>query len=487
MLVDLNGNPLRDKYPKKMTVIGSNRPDRKKVEDVRQTIDEDRFSAIDGTVISIHSGASWTLHDFDDNKIAFMTPSAALNLLANNHPDVGRAIWEMHNNCVTPWKWTARMMDGEEDPIGTEILYRAAEYLETVINEPIEVKLGQLIDSAFLKDHFFTETIFDQDEFIDIKVIDPSTARWKKMSNEERGQFYQLGQEQLGQFVELDSEFIRFTPLMPQTELPYGRSVLGSSIYPCIFLLNLIRSAREVIETQAWPNKLATIDRETLYKSGIEPAQIEDLVEKLEEQVCKELKESDKGTQFIWDGAVKLELIGGMNRINLDAIPMMEKILERWIIRALKQYPITFAIDSGNALSTNAEQQSEQFSTAIDSLLRKLEALFNYHGNHILKHRLGSSYQGRAHFELKRNNAVVRKFRTDAFKSLIESFSTMRADGAITPEEERRLAIRPDLVDGINEIIKEDMPQELEERNAQNAEPEEPDMPDDDDGEDEEE
>ena len=478
MLVNRYGNPLGESYPIERKVISSHVP---RKTDARQTVDRDGFTRSTGTIISPVSHLSWNLNEFNDENIVNLPASDVLNRLADQHPDIGRAIWEIHNNCVTPWTWTARMPNGKEDPIGTGILMEAADYLESVINEPIEVKLGQLIDSAFLKDHFFTETVFEREEFLNINVIDPYTARWEEREDPERGQYYQLGQEQMGKFIELTSEFIRFTPLMPQVGKPYGRSVMGASIFPMIFLLNLIKSAKKVIDTQAWPNRLATINRETLFKSGLKPQEIENLMTKLEKQVCEDMKASGKGSQFVWDAAVDVQLIGGMNRVNLDAIPMMEKILERWIIRALKQYPITFAIDSGNALSTNAEQQSEQFATAIDSLLRKLEALFRYHGNHILKHRLGGSYQGLASFELKRNNAVVRKFRTEAYAQLMTPFIQLHAAGVYTDEELRRLSIRPDLVDNMDDIITEKMPQELKDRNEErNMGPQEPEVPEDD-------
>ena len=462
MLVDRFGNPLGNIEPH---AVSSHIEAKPLSTDARQTVDEDRFVVrTTGSIISITDDNSWTLATLDDTNIAGQSSSVLLNQLANNHPDIGRAIWEMHNNCVTEWTWTARIREGKEDkedPAGTQVLNEAADYLETVIGEPIEIKLGQLVDSAFLKDHFFTETIFDRDLFLDIKVIDPFTARWQQRDNDGRGQRWQIGQQQGGVFTPLESEFIRFTPLIPQVEKPYGRSVLGSSIYPMVFLLGLIKSAKKVIDTQAWPNRKATISRAELHNSGMKPEAIEILVAKLEKEVSEDMKNSGKGSQFVWDDAVKVEMIGGMNRVNLDAVEMMEKILERWIIRALKQYPILFAIDSGNSLSTNAEQQSEQFATAIDSLLRKLEALFRYHGNHILRHRFGGSYQGQAVFEMKRNNTIVRKFRTEAFKIQNESFIALHAAGAITTQELRTLSIRDDSLNNLSKIISEPLPTEL--------------------------
>ena len=464
-LVDRFGNPLEYTEP---SVIAEHIESKKIITDARQTIDEDRLgSSITNRIISIEDDNSWTLLDIDDEHLVNYTKFNVLDKLANQHPDIGRALWEMHNNLITQWSWQARGVDGEEDPAGTEVLRRASEYLEVEIDEPVEVKLGQLVDSGFLRDHWFTETVFEGEEFLDIRVIDPVTAKWQRRDNPEgRGQHWVLGQEQLGQFIELDTTFIRFTPVIPQVSKPYGRSVWGTAVYPMVFLLGLIKSAKKVIDTQAWPNRVATISRETLAKSGMPPNEIEDLVKKLNDKVTQDMEKAGKGSQFIWDGAVALEIVGGMGRVNLDAIDMMERILERWIIRALKQYPILFAIDSGNSLSTNAEQQSEQFANATDSLLRRLEAIFNYHGNNILKHRFGGSYQGRAVFEMKRNNAIVRKFRTEAFNIQNKSFIDLHTAGAISTAELRRVSMQADL-DTLNILssnLEEELPPELLEK-----------------------
>ena len=466
MLVNKFGKPLEHSGT---AVVAEHIEPKPIVTDARQTIDEDRFGSgiTTNEIISIEDDNSWTLLDLDDDKLINYSKFNVLDKLANQHPDIGRALWEMHNNLITQWTWTARMPDGEEDPAGTEVLQRATDYLEMEVDEPIEVKLGQLIDSGFLKDHWFTETVFEGEEFLDIRVINPITARWQRRDDVEgRGQHWVLGQEQLGQFIELDTTFIKFTPVIPQVGKPYGRSVWGTAVYPMVFLLGLIKSAKKVIETQAWPNRVLRISRETLANSGMAQPEIEKLMKELSEQVTQDLQKAGKGSQFIWDSAVGIEIVGSMGRTNLDAIDMMERILERWIIRALKQYPILFAIDSGNSLSTNAEQQSEQFANATDSLLRRLEGTFNYHGRNILRHRLGGSYQGRAVFEMKRNNAIVRKFRTEAFNIQNKSFIDLHTAGAISTAELRRVSMQADL-DTLNILsrnLEEELPPELAER-----------------------
>ena len=422
----------------------------------RQTIDEDRLGTnVFGAFISPEEGIDWKLSSFSEDSVINKTASELIDMLADSSPDLSRALYDMHQNIVTEWTWTTQ----ENDIAGNQILEDAAMRMARSIKEPITIKLGQLVDTGFLRDAFYTEVIFNNEEFIDIKVLDPFNARFQFREDEERGQHWQLGQERNGQFEALDSEFIQYMPLIPRAAKPYGRSITGSSIYPIVFLLGMIKSARQVIETQAWPNRLATIDRELLAKAGLTVDEIEEHVKNLEPEVEKRLREAGKGSSLIFGREVAIEIVGAMNRFNLDAIDMMEKILERWIIRALKQVPVLFGINDGNALSSNAEQQLEQFAAAIDSLLRKIESIFSTHGTQILRNQGNRST---AIFQLKRNNSLVEKYRTERFLLKIEAIREMVTLGTISRQEARGLIRTPDSLEHLTELLEENLPPDAE-------------------------
>ena len=418
----------------------------------RQTIDEDRLGVnVFGAFTSPSEGIDWKLSSFSEDGLVNKSASELLDTLADSSPDLSRALWDMHQNIVTEWTWTTK----ENDSSGNQILEDAAVRMVRIIKEPITIKLGQLVDTGFLRDAFYTEVIFDNQEFIDIKVLDPFNARFQFREDNERGQHWQLGQERNGQFEALESEFIQYMPLIPRVTKPYGRSVVGSAIYPMIFLLGMIKSARQVIETQAWPNRLVTIDRELLAKAGLDVEEIEDLVKRLEPEVEQKLKQAGKGSNLIFGREVGIEIVGAMNRFNLDAVEMMEKILERWIIRALKQYPVLFAINDGNALSTNAEQQLEQFAGAIDSLLRKIESIFSIHGTQILRNQGNRST---AIFQLKRNNSLVERFRAERVQLKTASIERWITLGIISRQEARTLIRTPDAFESLSELLEENLP-----------------------------
>ena len=418
----------------------------------RQTIDEDRLGVnVFGGFISPQEGIDWKLAGFTEDRLVNMSASELLDSLADSSPDLSRALYDMHQNIVTSWTWTTE----ENDLAGNRILEDAADQMAREIKEPIPIKLGQLVDSGFLRDAFYTECIFNNQFFVDIKILDPFNARFQFRDTPERGQHWQLGQERNGQFEALDSEFIQYMPLIPRVTKPYGRSVVGSAIYPMVFLLGMIKSARQVIETQAWPNRLVTISREELAKAGLNPDEIEDLVKRLEKEVPETLKKGGKGAQFVFGREIAIEIVGAMNRVNMDAIEMMEKILERWIIRALKQYPVLFAITDGNALSTNAEQQLEQFASSIDSLLRKIEEIFSTHGTQILRN---NGNRSTAIFQLKRNNSLVERYRAERMQLKTQSIKEWITLGMISPQEGRTLIRTPDSFENLNELLEENLP-----------------------------
>ena len=446
MLLDKHGNPLStaDFSPIAVSTYA------------RQTIDEDRLGVnAFGGFISPEEGVDWKLSGFTGENITNKSASQILDDLADSSPDLSRALYDMHQNLVTHWTWTTK----EDDPVGNRILEESADQMATEIKEPMPIKLGQLADSGFLRDAFYTEAIFDDQRFVDVKILDPFNARFQFRDTPERGQHWQLGQERSGQFEALDSEFIQYMPLLPRVTKPYGRSIVGSAIYPMVFVLDMLKSAKQVIDTQAWPNRLITIDREHLKASGLSGEQINNLVKQLKTEVPESVNKAKRGGQFVFGREVAIEIAGAMNRLNLDAIEMMEKILERWIIRALKQYPVLFAISDGNALSTNAEQQLEQFASAIDSLQSKMEEIFSTHGTQILRNRGNRST---AMFQLKRNNSLVERYRAERMKLKTDSIKEWLNLGLINRQEGRHLIRTQESFDNLSELLEENLPIDAE-------------------------
>ena len=416
----------------------------------RVTTDQDYFTGgVFGTVVSPEEDNDWKLQSITDAELKKKSASEILDILADSSPDVNRALYDMHQNLVTEYVWTTK----EDDATGNQILEDAIGVMEEK-GESVLVKLGQLVDSGFLKGSLFAENVFDNEEFIDIVVIDPFRARFQRQRNDERGEFWQLGQRQDGQFIPITSPYVRYIPLIPRTDKAYGRPMAAAALYPVIFLLGLLKSARQSMHLQAFPNRLITVDREHLSKSGYDVDQINKILKDLQGELPAQMAATTTGTQYIQGREVDIQMVGGVTRVSYDGLEMMEKMLERMIIRGLKQYPINFGISEGSGLSSgNADQQIEQFSIAIDSFMRRIEGLFSIFGTQILNNYGNAST---ATFQLKRNHSAIEAVRASRMKDKVELISMALQAAIITEEEGRQIFKLPDALERLSELLEDD-------------------------------
>ena len=418
----------------------------------RQTVDNDYFGGnVFGLVVSPEEDNDWKLKSLDDLNIKNKSASEILDILADSSPDLSRALWDTHQNIVTEWTWETN----ENDEAGNRILQEAADQMELVIGEPISTKIGKLVDSGFLKGALYAENVFQQERFVDIVILDPFDARFQRRKNDERGQFWQLGQDKDGMFEALESPYVRYVPLVPRTDKPYGRPVAGSAIYPIMFLLGLFKAVRQSMMLQAFPNRVITIDRKHLADAGYTPEEINNILTSLKNQLPQQVAKSTIGSQWVEGGEFKMEIIGGVSRVNYDGIEMMERMLERHIIRGLKQFPINFAITEGTALSSgNADQQLHKEANSIDSFMRVIEKLFSIYGTQILNNA-GSA--ATATFQLKRNSALTEKLIADKMDVKVDLILKANGDQPlVTPMEARQIFKQPDGLERLSKILADD-------------------------------
>ena len=76
-----------------------------------------------------------------------------------------------------------------------------------------------------------------------------------------------MGEVRNGEFIPIESDLVQYIPINPVDDHPLGIPMIGSAIYPIIFLMGVLKSLRQVIECQAWPQGLITIDGEKKWKS----------------------------------------------------------------------------------------------------------------------------------------------------------------------------------------------------------------------------
>ena len=371
----------------------------------------------------------WQLSSFEETALEFQSADRLIKILTDASPDVDRAHHDFLRYCNPGW--ILESDDPAAQTILDEFVLRMSDQ-----GESLDAKIERLSSGAFLSGAFFLELVFDERgyEAIDLVVIDPFLAAYRRQEDPVRGQYYQLGQVIDGRFVELTDPTIKYEPINPVPNNPFGRSLISSAIFPCVFLLGLLKSARQVVETQAWPRSLISVDRQILKETGVPPHDIKKYTEQIISQIKTEWPTLKKTEVPVYGSEVKIEgPVGAMGRNNLDGLNMLERVLERWIIRALKTQPILFG--SNEALTeSHADVQLLNHTIFIKSIQSSLEKILTRFFTLVLRARGNSSIPV---FRLKRVNAIERRREAEIFRIEMEAASIALENGFYTAEELR--------------------------------------------------
>lgn len=414
------------------------------------------------TIVAPTDDADWKLRSFTEEKLATMSFGEILSILVDASPDLDRALSDMQMQVNTRHSITIAE-DGAEAEQAERIIQNALDRMRFINKEPLGIKIEKFVSSAYLKGAISAEVVFDNGEFIDMAVWDPHRVRFEQREDNVRGQYWQIGQEINGVFSELTTDNFFYLPFNSLDDKPYGRSMVGSAIFPMVFLLGLIKDGRQIIKTQAYPRQVALVDRQKFIEAAGEDNEeiydeLDSLVTQLQSRIQKDFKESRPTSQFVYGNEVSFETVGEMARKNLDAMEMIKDILQEWIIQGLKQYPATFGVQKGNALSTNADQQLELFTTFIDSFQERIEELLTSCFTRILSDAGNSATPI---VQLERDNSLVDKQRAERSKLKTDILAQWLADRVITQEEYRLIIRTPEAFDDLSRVLEPDLPPEL--------------------------
>ena len=476
MLVDRYGNPLQKIRTTNASKIVSGSTDRARLTTDRNTFGP--FSTFgDRSYTKATDKVDWKLQFVEEETLASKSANDLVNILIHSSPDLSRARTDMQALLNTKFTLTTE----EADPAAQTILDEALVQMER-IKEPLTVKLNKWISSMFLKGALYSECIFagppGEERFIDIRVVDPFRVAYMETESEERGQYQAFGEVRNGEFVPIESDLVQYIPINPVDDHPLGIPMIGSAIFPIIFLLGVLKSLRQVIETQAWPQGLITIDNEKRLKglgygnpdarstATFDQDEFEQDLDELVEDIETRFHGASKSEVFIYGAEVAYQIVGSMSKANLDAVEMVQRVLDKWILRGLKQFNVTFGITEGNALSTNATQEAELLARQSDALQSEIERLLTIHFNQIL---LNAGNSSTAVFQLERFNALVQKERAELQYQKQQTISLLLKDRIITQQLALTLTRDPNILIDFARLL----PPEIDPSLLQPEEPEE--------------
>ena len=424
---------------------------------------------------------AWNYTFLDERRIGTIKTTDMLEILKDVSPDFNRALHDFVQFVVTSHKFAIH--DPSADPTlrqttssvnqsaivenGKAILNDALQKMRDK-NESFGVKLEKAAASIFLHGAIFSEVVLDLQgrAFSDFIIIDATLADFQLSNDPVDGEVYRLGQDRGGQFIDLhDDPTVDYIAFDAVAGSPVGRSLSSAAIFPLVFSLMLLSDLRrQVIRTQAYPFKFASLDRKYLVESDIKKKEDQDRIIQNESAKLKAFLQQPAGPYVdtpIGGAEWDIKTIEGMSTATLSNVNILMQVIERQIVRALKTYSIIFGINSASGLSDNSGVQSELHYIFINSIQTKVEDWIESAFTEILR---AQGNPGIVEFKLERINTLVSKQRSEIQKTNAEIFKIYNDGGAISPQEMRDLLRSPDPFGEISIILPEEVPEDAQPR-----------------------
>lgn len=331
---------------------------------------------------------SWDVYDLGREAQRQLSPRRLLRILADTAPDVSRALWDALRFCNPGWTCVVNSQ-GEQDAIavkGQAILDGMLTTLGTHYGSP-DVVFNRLFMGAWLSGGFFTELVLENGRtFADLVTPDPTTVRFKATTDPLRGQIWKLYQLQGTGLTFVDVPTVRYIPIDPFPDSPYGRSPFAPALFVSLFILGMLHDIKRVIAQQGWPRLDLQINLEKVLTAMPEdvradPDGAKAWITAFMDEIGAVYSALEPDDAYIHTDEVTINTPKGVtNDSSLGSIDGIIVMLERMVIRALKTMPLLFGVTEGMSDSA-AIRQWEIYVAGIKSFQHMaenlLEGLFN--------------------------------------------------------------------------------------------------------------
>lgn len=434
--------------------------------------------------------SQWRVQDLDSRTLSRISPARLVELLADLSPEISRALFDFIRMFNPGHELTALQADGETlDERATTALAEFETTLKALYGS-FDVVLSRLIFGGFMRGAFFGEVVLDRRGRlpIDFATPDPFSARFKKEADPDRGEIWRLGQWVNGEFRRLDDvPTVRYVPIDPAPNSPYGRAPVAPALFTTLFLTGLLHDLRRVVAQQGYPRIVVTVNLEKLANAAPETAplgssEFENWVTATVDEIERVFASLEPDDAYITTDVVEVKNpVGAVDASSLGGIDALLATLERMAIRALKTIPLLLGVSEG-AGETHANRQWEIYAAGIKSIQHLLESMLESLFTVALEAQ-GIQATVRFRFGELRASELLRDAQTEAMQIANEKAkyeagwtSQDEASEAITghpadEEEPRRqpapsFGFGPDLIqgDGENEEVEETVDDEEDDR-----------------------
>lgn len=327
---------------------------------------------------------AWHTLNADRELLERLSPARLLEILSDLSPELGKALWDFLRLCNPGWDATAQ----RPNATGKKSKYlRGQAATDAFLNQlddyygSVDIIFGRLFMSVMLRGALFSELVLDPAGRLPVDLVtpDPITVRFQRVDDPIRGLIWQAGQWQKGQFVALDRPTVRYTPIDPFPDSPYGRPLASPALFVCLFLLGMLHDIRRVVQQQGYPRldisidteKLGTILDEYVGDPDAYKAALNEVVQEVMD-AFKKLKPDD--TYVHTDVETINRPVGAIDASSLGAVDTLINALERMATRALKSMPLMMGIKEGSS-DTDSNRQWEIFVAGIKSIQHYAEKM----------------------------------------------------------------------------------------------------------------
>jgi hypothetical protein len=327
-------------------------------------------------VIPQPEAGDWRLENVTSDELRRMSPADLIARMIRISPEISRAYFDFLR-MANPGHELKAVNPGTDIP--NEPAQEWLNFFEKVLADrnnrgSADVVYNQMLTNLWVRGALFCELVLAKDarSFADIVVPDAYSARFKVVKDEEiGGQRFQLVQGTGRDEVVLDRITIRYIPVDPLPDTPYGTSPVAPGLFPAIFLITMLQDARRVVAQQGWPRlnimvKVAEIIATMRPEDQKKPEVVKAYVTQAVNEIAASYSDLDPDQAWVHSDTVEFGApIGAIG--NLEGIGSLISVLERMCVRALKSQPLLFGMPEGVS-EANANRQWEVHVQGIQAL-----------------------------------------------------------------------------------------------------------------------
>lgn len=380
----------------------------------------------------------WRVLDLDARTLSRMSPADLMEMMVDISPEISRAIYDFLRMVNPDWECNVyRLTSDRIEKRGQAAVDDFFAMLKGMYGSA-DIPINRLIFGGWLRGGLFAELVVDRRQVLDLATPDPYSARFKKIVDPKRGEVWKLGQLQNGRWVDL-SEYnnIKYIPLDPLPNSPYGRSMAAPALFLAIFSLAMLHDLRRVIQQQGYPRIDIEIKLEALLE--IMPKDISPGSQEFNDWILATFNEikaayaqlEPEDAYAHLDNLKVNRPIGTLDASSLGSVDKIFATIEIQLTRALKATKLSMEINESSS-ETHANRQWELHAVRIGSFQTYVQDLLESLLQVLLQ---AQGIQGRVEFRFGsiRASEELRYAQTEAMK--IANAKAKRDEGWITQDE----------------------------------------------------